>query len=219
MYKACIFDLDGTLCDSLESIAHCSNRVLQKFGMKEAPLENYKIFVGDGADMLIRRFLRFGGDQEAARFEEAKRLYREYFREGCLYNVKPYPGIMETLQGLKEQGAVLGVISNKPHPNTASVIAHVFGSDFFQWIEGQSEKFPRKPDPSGALYVAKKLQVKPEECIYIGDTGTDMRTGRAAGMYTVGVLWGFRDEKELKETGAQRLIDHPSKLLELYQGG
>lgn len=215
-YRACIFDLDGTLCDSVESIAWSGNHMLADLGMRQASLEDYKIFVGDGVDVLMRRLLRFGGDSEAARFEEAKRLYTGYFKEGCLYNVKAYPGIPEVLARLKEQGAKLAVLSNKPHENTVNVIKKVFGLDLFDLVQGQSELFPRKPAPDGALYLAGSLQAAPEECLYIGYTGTDMKTGRAAGMYTVGVLWGFRDRQELVRDGADCVIADAAELADIY---
>lgn len=219
MYQACIFDLDGTLCDSVESIAYCANRVMRELGRKEGTLADYKIFVGDGVDVLIQRLLRFGGDEECTLFDEAKRLYVKYFAVDCLYHVAPYAGIVETLKALRENGARVAVLSNKPHENTRTVIESVFGADSFDWVQGQMPAIPRKPDPKGALLVAKELGVKPEDCIYVGDTGTDMKTGTAAGMYTVGVLWGFRDEQELLENGAHRVIAGPEELLEIYRGG
>ena len=131
----------------------------------------------------------------------------------------PYPGILELLEELKEAGARLGVISNKPHANTVDVIHQVFGEGVFDWVQGQTEEIPRKPDPAGALYTAEMLCVSPGECLYIGDTGTDMKTGTAAGMYTVGVLWGFRDRKELEETGAMEIVGEPSEIGRIYRDG
>lgn len=215
-YRACIFDLDGTLCDSVESIAWSGNQMLADLGMRQASLEDYKIFVGDGVDVLMRRLLRFGGDEEGRRFDEAKRRYMEYFQEGCLYNVKAYPGVPETLEALKKQGAKLAVLSNKPHGNTKDVIEKVFGPGFFDLVQGQSELFPRKPAPDGALYLAGQFGAAPGECLYVGDTGTDMKTGRAAGMYTVGVLWGFRDREELERDGADCVIADARELVDIY---
>lgn len=217
MYKACIFDLDGTLCDSVESIAYSANQAMRDLGLKEAGLEDYKLFVGDGVDMLIRRLLRFAGDREESRFTELKSRYMEYFKEGCMYRVKPYPGILEVLEALKGQGLHLAVLSNKPHSNTRNVIEKVFGTTSFDCILGQSDRFPRKPDPSSARYLAELFDAKPEDCLYVGDTGTDMKTGKSAGMYTVGVLWGFRGRKELEEAGADQVIAHPLELAGISQ--
>ena len=217
MYKACIFDLDGTLCDSVESIAYSANQAMRDLGFKEAGLEDYKLFVGDGVDMLIRRLLHFAGDMEESRFTELKSRYMEYFKEGCMYRVKPYPGIPEALEKLKGQGLHLAVLSNKPHSNTRNVIEKVFGTTSFDCILGQSDRFPRKPDPSSARYLAELFDAMPEECLYVGDTGTDMKTGKSAGMYTVGVLWGFRGRKELEEEGADQVIAHPLELAGISQ--
>ncbi|MCI8745623.1 MAG: HAD family hydrolase [Lachnospiraceae bacterium] len=219
MYQACIFDFDGTLCDSVESIAVCANHALRDLGLKEASLADYKLMVGDGVDMLVRRLLGRGGVESEELFHSLKEKYMEYFREGCRYHVTPYPGILELLEELKEAGARLGVISNKPHANTVDVIRQVFGKGVFDWVQGQTEEIPRKPDPAGALYTAEMLCVSPGECLYIGDTGTDMKTGTAAGMYTVGVLWGFRDRKELEETGAMEIVGEPSEIGRIYRDG
>ena len=132
--------------------------------------------------------------------------------------MKAYPGIPEVLARLKEQGAKLAVLSNKPHENTVNVIEKVFGPDLFDLVQGQSELFPRKPAPDGALYLAESLQAAPEECLYIGDTGTDMKTGKAAGMYTVGVLWGFRDRQELVRDGADCVIADAAELADIFGG-
>lgn len=214
-WKACIFDLDGTLCDSVESIAVCANRALRELGMREASLEDYRIFVGDGVDMLARRLLRFAERPEEAYLDTLKDRYLEYFREGCVYHVKPYPGIAELLEKLKEQEIAIGVLSNKPHENTKKVLDAIFGPGYFHCVRGQQEGVPRKPDPMGALQMAKAFGAAPEECLYIGDTGTDMKTGKAAGMYTVGVLWGFRGKEELEAEGADALIKEPLELLKL----
>lgn len=217
-YQACIFDFDGTLCDSVESIAVCANHALRDLGLKEVSPADYKLLVGDGVDMLVRRLLSRNKVESGELFDRLKEKYMEYFREGCCYHVTPYPGIPELLKELKDMGAKLGVISNKPHANTVDVIHQVFQEGVFDWVQGQTEEIPRKPDPAGALYTAEKLGVEPKNCLYIGDTGTDMKTGTAAGMYTVGVLWGFRDQKELEETGAAKIIREPSAIGKIYRG-
>ena len=218
-FRACIFDLDGTLCDSVESIATSANQAMRDFGLREASVADYKIFVGDGVDMLIRRLLTYAGDPEGTHFEEVRERYLEYFETGCLYHVTAYPGIKKALSRLKEQGAKLAVLSNKPHENTKNVVESVFGPGVFDWVQGQSGRFPRKPDPAGALYIAEQLGVKPEDCMYMGDTGTDMQTGKAAGMYTTGVLWGFREEKELRANGADAIVSRGEELPEIYEKG
>ncbi len=214
-WKACIFDLDGTLCDSVESIASSANRALRELGMREASLKDYQLFVGDGVDMLVRRLLDFAGQPEENYFERLKALYLDYFREGCTYRVEPYPGIRELLEKLKKQGKKIGVLSNKPHENTEKVLDGIFGPGYFDCIQGCTEGIPRKPHPAGALKMAERLGAKPSECLYIGDTSTDMKTGISAGMYTVGVLWGFRGKEELEAAGADALAGEPLEILKL----
>lgn len=143
-------------------------------------------------------------------------MYRDKFAEDPLYKVVCYDGIPKTLKELKRQGVKLAVCSNKPHPAAVKVIDRMFGKEF-DLVIGQSDAVPRKPAPDGALLAAEKFGVKPEECMYIGDTGTDMKTGKAAGMYTVGALWGFRDAKELTENGADVLAEKPVDLLGLFE--
>ena len=144
-------------------------------------------------------------------------VIQEYFKEGCLYNVKAYPGIPEVLARLKEAGSEAGgSVEQAPRATRVNVIEKVFGPDLFDLVQGQSELFPRKPAPDGALYLAESLQAAPEECLYVGDTGTDMKTGKAAGMYTVGVLWGFRDRQELVSDGADCVIADAAELADIY---
>lgn len=214
MKKVCIFDLDGTLADTLESMAYVSNVIMKKFGLQELLVENFKYYCGEGANMLMRRCLKDAGDEELVHFEEGQRIYRDMFAEDPMYKVVHYEGMPETIKKLKEMGVKLAVCSNKPHPATVKVIAQMFPGDF-DIVLGQSNEIRRKPAPDGPLLIAEKFGVQPEECMYIGDTSTDMKTGKSAGMYTVGVLWGFRDEKELNENGADIIVQKPEELLAL----
>lgn len=216
MIKACIFDLDGTLADTLESMAYVANEIMKKFGLKELPVDNFRYYCGEGANMLMRRCLKDAGDPELTRFEEGQRIYREMFAADPMYKVTHYPGMPETLKELKKRGVKLAVCSNKPHPAAVKVIAQMFGDDF-DMVIGQSDAIRRKPAPDGPLKVAEEFGVRPEECMYIGDTSTDMLTGKAAGMFTVGALWGFRDLEELKTNGADMIAEKPSDLLNIYE--
>ena len=216
MIKACIFDLDGTLADTLESMAYVTNIIMQKFGLKTLPTENFKYYSGEGANMLIRRALRDAGDPELTHFDEGQRLYREMFDADPMYKVVPYEGMPETLKTLKEKGLKLAVCSNKPHPAAVKVIAQLYGDDF-DIVLGQSEKIRRKPAPDGPLFIAEKFGVKPQECMYVGDTSTDMKTGNAAGMFTVGAQWGFRSREELLENGAEAIAEKPLGLLDICE--
>lgn len=214
MIRACIFDLDGTLCDSVFSIGTCFNHVLKEFGLPQIKMERYKILVGDGVHQLVIRALQDVQADETL-IEPVQKRYIERFQEECVYQVHPYEGIRDMLQTIKKKGIPVAVLSNKPHENTKKVIRTVFGDGIFDLVQGQVPDIPRKPDPTGALLEAQALGVRPEECLYIGDTATDMRTGNAAGMVTVGVLWGFRDRKELEENHAAHIIGEPMELIPL----
>lgn len=215
MIKACIFDCDGTLLDTLISIAYNANLALKDYGFPEIPAEEYKKMVGDGAQELIRRCLKRCGDMQCERFDEVYKRYREYFKEGCMYQVKPYDGIEEAVEVLKKRGVKTAVLSNKPHEQTLDVISKTFRKDAFDMVLGYKPEISRKPAPDGAWKIMDKFDVTKEECLYIGDTNTDMQTGNAAGMHTVGVLWGFRDRKELEENHAQYIIGHPREILDI----
>ena len=215
MYKVCIFDLDGTIADTVESIAHVGNQTLRAFGLPEIPVKDYNFYAGDGADVQVKRMLAAvpGGDK--VDYEEVRTQYRKWFAENPFYHVKPYDGILELLEGLKAQGIKIAVLSNKPHGAAVEVVHKIFGRDMFHKIQGQPSEIPRKPSPIGALAVANEFGALPQECLYCGDTNTDMDTGKAAGMFTIGVTWGFRPRTELEEHHADKIVDQPSEILEL----
>lgn len=213
--KACIFDLDGTLTNSLKSLAYSVNLTMRDLGYPSIEEEKFKLFAGDGRKVLLERSLKEVGDDKLQHLEQAIQIYDEYFKEYSMYQVVPYEGIVDTLNALKKQGILLAVLSNKPHLQAVRVVTEVFGKDMFHSIRGQQEEVPRKPDPAGALLIAEELQVDTIECLYIGDTDTDMQTGNSAGMNTVGVTWGFRRPEELRENHAKYLIDTPQELLDL----
>lgn len=212
MIKVCIFDCDGTLLDTLASIMYCANRALADFDLPQFGPEDYKKFVGEGASVLIERCLKSAGDETIQAFDMVFPRYRDYFKKDCMYQVEPYEGIVELLYMLKENGIRLAVLSNKPHEQTLKVIADSFEEGMFDLVIGQKEEIRRKPAPDGALLIAKEFGVMAQECLYIGDTGTDIQTGNAAGMHSVGVLWGFRDERELREYRAELLAEHPREI-------
>ena len=211
--KVVIFDLDGTLSDSIHSIKYCTDRALEPFGFGPFSVEDYKYFVGDGAANLIRRALAAAGDSEGVHFADAFARYKELFAVDCMYEVKPYEGIVELLKALKERGIRLAVLSNKPHAETIRVIEYLFGKDVFDVLHGQIEGVPIKPDPAGAFSIMEQLNVEAEEVLYLGDTATDMKTGKGAGAFTIGALWGFRKREELEESHADAIIGHPLELL------
>ena len=213
MKKAVIFDLDGTLSDSIQSIKYSGDMALEPFGYGPFSVEQYKYFVGDGAANLVRRALAAGGDTELVHFKEAYARYREVFRENCMYRVRPYDGIPELLATLKEQEVKITVLSNKPHAETVNVIESLFGKGYFDIIQGQEEGLEIKPSPQGVFRIQERLGLSAPDMLYLGDTATDMKTGKNAGVFTVGALWGFRDRKELEEGGADDLVEYPLELL------
>lgn len=214
MKKAVVFDLDGTLSDSIHSIKYCADRAVAPYGYGPFSEEQYKYFVGDGAANLIRRALAAGGDTDGVHFEEAFAEYKEIFRENCMYQVVPYDGIRELLAALKERKIKIAVLSNKPHAETVSVIETLFGKGYFDIIQGQKENVAIKPSPEGVFQILEQLGLKAEDILYLGDTSTDMKTGKSAGAFTVGALWGFRERRELEENHADAIIGHPLELLE-----
>ena len=191
--------------------------VVRKYGLKPMPIENYRYYCGNGADMLVKRLLVDAGDPELLHYEEARALYRKEFDKDPFYKIQHYPGMPETLKELKKRGVKLGVCSNKPHEAAVKVVERMFGSQIFDAVMGQSDSVRKKPAPDGPLKIAEQFGIKPEECMYLGDSGTDMQTGKAAGMYTVGVLWGYREKEELLKNGADYLVDSPEDILDLYE--
>lgn len=218
MYKACIFDLDGTLTDTVESITYSVNATLKELGLGQITEEQCKAFVGYGARRLIEQALQVSGDKDLLQIEEAMKVYGRIFKEYCTYRVAPYEGIVEMLRELKEMGVQLAVLSNKPHLQTVDVVASFFGDRTFAYVQGQQEGIPRKPNPVAALMLADKLKVTKEQCVYIGDSDTDMQTGSAAGMATVGVTWGFRSRQVLNQNGATYIIERPEEIISIVKG-
>ena len=214
LLKAFIFDLDGTLIDSLADIAESINRMLDARGYPRCEQEVFKQMVGDGMEKLVERAL-----PEAVRSEALIKICVEEYRAhyDTLWNARtrPYPGIVEMLAELKTRGVKLGVISNKAHRFTVPMTEHFFGKTCFDHILGQRNEVPRKPAPDGAHEMAAFLGLKTSEMAYVGDSGIDMAFAKASGMRAVGVRWGFRSETELRAHGADDLISSPGELFDL----
>ena len=209
--KACIFDLDGTLLYTLDSIAYAGNRMLEELGLPPQPLDDYRYFCGDGSENLVRRVLKAAGGFTEENIRAGDILNRKFLRENPLYHVRVYDGLYGVLALLKDEGIRLAVFSNKPDDAAVSAVRGACG-DLFDIVRGQKKDVPIKPDPAGALAIARELGVLPEECLYLGDTWTDMKCGKAAGMKTVGVLWGYREEEELRTNGADVIIRRPGEI-------
>lgn len=212
--KACIFDLDGTLTNTLESMTYSVNLTLEEMGLSKITKDQCRVFVGNGARVLMEKSLKAAGDTDASRIEEGMEIYGRIFDRNCTYHVTPYEGIPEMLKVLKDKGIHLAVLSNKPDRQTVKVVKAIFGEELFDYAQGQKEGIRRKPEPDGVWYLMEQMHVSKEECLYIGDSEVDAATGRNAGLKTIGVLWGFRDRKTLETAGADDLIDRPDELLQ-----
>ena len=215
MYRACIFDLDGTLTDTLDSLEYSVNETMREIGLQPITKEQCRAFVGNGAKVLIEKALRASGDEKLAHFDEAFSAYQRIFDASCTYRVKPYPGVPALLEGMKKAGMKLGVLSNKPDKQAVHVVADIFGERIFDCVHGQRDGIPRKPDPAPLLALAKELGAEPAEVLYIGDSEVDVATGRAAHIDMIAVSWGFRSREELKVAGADRIADTADEILRI----
>jgi len=214
-YHAVLFDLDGTLLDTLDDLGDSMNAVLAAHGYPTHPIASFSEFVGDGVLNLVRRSLPPGPREMEAIVNELVPLMRKEYSLRWKAKTHPYEGIPELLDGLVERGVRMAVLSNKPHPATVEVVAHFFPRWKFDATLGARPDVPIKPDAGAALDVSRRLDIPPGEFLYMGDTNTDMQTARAAGMYAIGVLWGFRSAEELVSSGADRLITDPREVLSL----
>ncbi len=211
MIRAVLFDLDGTLTNTLEDIADAMNRSLRLHGLPEWPLDAYRYLVGDGAKKLAERAVR--ERQELAL--SVQQAYQAYYQTHTRVKSRPYDGVPEMLKALQARDVPMAVFSNKPDADTRNVVAHFFPEIKWAAVRGQVEGVPVKPDPAGALAAAAAMGVAPKEVLYLGDTATDMHCAVNAGMYPVGALWGFRTAKELTDSGAERLAAHPEDILDV----
>ena len=197
----CIFDLDGTLLNTLPTIAYYGNCALEKFGFPKIEEERYKHLIGDGRDVLIHRMLaEFGADTDE-NFEKVRAAYDTLYEADYMYLAKPYPHIEEMLGELKKRSIKLAVLSNKPDNVARPIVQSTFG-DTFSEIWGKRDDFPTKPNPTAALEICRIMNEDVNNTVFIGDTAVDIKTGKNAGFYTIGVEWGFRDRKELEDAGA-----------------
>ncbi len=213
-FKAVLFDLDGTLINSLHDIADSMNRVLASKGYKTHDYDAYRYFIGNGLKNLVRKSLPDNEQSERNVTNLFEELLQEY-EQNLLRKTRLYQGIPDLLDALTERNMRMGVLSNKADALTKAIAATLLSGWKFDAILGASEAFPRKPDPASALHLSQLLDCPPQSVLYVGDTSIDMKTAVAAGMYPVGVSWGFRTRDELLENGAKSLIEKPLDLLDL----
>jgi phosphoglycolate phosphatase len=213
-FDGVLFDLDGTLADTLEDLADAMNRVLRGEGLPEHGYAEYQRMIGHGIHQLVRNALP-GDERDEAAVTRCFTLMMADYGEHSLVKTHLYPGVTGLLRALRDAGLALAVLSNKADAPTRRIVAALFADDTFAAVAGAQPDVPLKPDPAGALLAAASLGLEPGRMLYVGDSPTDMRTARAAGMTPVGVSWGFRTRDELAEAGASAVLDDPLELLGL----
>lgn len=212
MYRCVIFDLDGTVLNTLEDLADAGNYALAKLGFPTHPVENYRFYVGNGIPKLIERILPENADRE--NFNECHKLFCSYYSDNMNNKTVPYEGIPETLAQLRKLGLKLALVSNKSHEFTVKLVKKAFG-EAFDVIYGSVPDKPRKPAPYWVNLALERLCVSPDDAFYVGDSGVDMMTAKNAGITACGVLWGFRGREELIENGADFICGDCCELVKL----
>ena len=217
--RAAIFDLDGTLLDTLGDLADSVNVALGESSYPQHTEQTICGFIGDGMEMLLRRAMPSGAADDSAALARCLASFKEHYGKHFANRTKPYEQVPELLASLREREIPLGILSNKPHGFTIKCAQTFFGGsgELFSVVFGQRDGVPKKPDPAGALEAAGALGVAAEHCLYVGDSGVDMQTGLAAGMVPVGVAWGFRPVEELRAAGAAAIVDRPDELLAAFR--
>lgn len=213
--KAALFDLDGTLLDTLEDLANATNRALASAAYPVHPVSAYRRFVGNGLRTLVSRALPSGEDASSTLDELVRRTGENYARDWA-ETTRPYPHIPELLERLRGKGIPLAVVTNKPHDWTLLMLDHYFPGQPFAFVQGATPRIPHKPDPAGALKAALNLNVTPEEAAFLGDSNVDMHTARNAHMLALGAAWGFRGAQELREAGADHILEDPLDMLRFF---
>ncbi len=211
--KGIIFDLDGTLLDSLQDIVDIVNSILLKYQLKIHTLQEYRYFVGYGSRELFRRCAAEADDTMQ---EIMTKEFGENYMALTESKSKLYDGIEKTLEKLFDKELKIAVLSNKPDALTKECVQQYLGDFSFHAVFGEREGIQRKPHPAGAIEIAQIFGLESKEIVFVGDTRVDMETANACGMYPLGVGWGFRDKEELAAFGAKKIITHPEELLEIF---
>lgn len=216
MIKLCIFDMDGTVVNTINSIAYFANNALTKYGFEKIPTDRYKTLVGNGADVLVRRMLEIVGGGEDD-FADVSREYNTTYDSDFLYLTDAYDGVIDMLKQLKSMGVKTAILSNKPDITAKKVSDALFGDELIDLCFGAREGKALKPEPESVLEIMNIFGAKASECLYIGDTATDIKTAKNAELFSIGVLWGFRDEAELRGAGADVLVSKPCEICEIAE--
>ena len=211
-----IFDLDGTLLDTLEDLADSMNAALMRFGLPQHSIESYRYFIGQGLDSLIRQVLPSNEQRSTLLITKLRTTMQEEYTIRWKNKSRPYTGIDLLLNELTARHIPMAILSNKPDSFTQDCVTQLLSQWKFTIVRGAQAGIPYKPDPTSALDIAQKMNLDPSEIFYVGDTDTDMETALNAGMIAVGATWGFRSAKELIESGAHHLINTPAELLKHF---
>ena len=213
--QAVVFDLDGTLLNTIPAILRTSNLTLAKFSLPPIGEEEVKRFAGDGVAKLVERFLMHSGGMDAYHsfFPLACQTYQELFADNCMFEVQPYEGMTESLQAMRQHGLRLAVLTNKPQNRAEDNIFGFFGHELFDVVCGITPQRSPKPDATALRELLHQWNLSPDQCLYVGDTNTDMLTAQNASMPKAGALWGFRTREELAHFAPEYLVAHPADLL------
>lgn len=214
-FPAVIFDLDGTLIDSLRDLAEATNWGLKQLGLPTHPVEAYRYMVGMGRHELCRRA---AGNENEERVDRLSTLMTRHYSEHCLDHSRPYEGIVDMLKELQGVGLKMGILSNKPQNFVDLTVRTLLGQFVFDAVIGDRDGLERKPDPQGALLIAETFGLPPASVAYVGDTSIDMDTANRAGMVALGVTWGFRTRAELEEANAHQIAETPDELYRILAG-
>lgn len=216
MIKAVLFDLDGTLVDTLDDLTDATNYALEKNGYKTILKEQVKEYIGNGNRNLMERGLGNAATQKSV--DTCLNDFFAFYEKNCTKKTKPYKDIVKLLKALKENGIMSCVVTNKADSMTQVLVPEIFGADFtFDFVLGQCPDIPKKPQPHMVYVAMNEIGVNADECFFVGDSYTDMLAGGSSGNIPVGVLWGYRDEKELKDNGARFIVSEPMQILDLIK--
>lgn len=216
MYKAIIFDLDGTLLNTIEDITDSLNIALAQENLPTHSVEETKAFVGSGVKIMVERATKGLDCSE----EQKKNVLDVYMKEYALrqaIKTRPYEGMIEVLKDIQKENVLIGLLSNKPHQDTLRVVDHYYGLSLFNVVLGQREGVPIKPDPTALFEIMRDLKVEPSECIFVGDSDVDMLTATNAKIAKIGVLWGFRNREVLKQCQADYIVENPQEILDILK--
>lgn len=214
-FKAVLFDLDGTLLDTIGDLTDSINIALNHLGFPGHDVNACKMFVGDGVEMFAIRALP-KNNRDQVTVAKCVALVRQEYTQRWANKTRPYNGIPQLLDAITSRSLEMAILSNKPHEATKEMVAALLSKWRFNPVVGAQPAVPKKPDPTLANHISQELRIPPEQFLYLGDTGTDMKTAQSSGMFAVGALWGFRSAEELMGSGAQVLVEHPREVLQFF---